>query len=515
MRYRIVAVVGAALLALPAAGAAGTAGAAPRRFTVAASGDVLIHSIIAATADGHAPGVGTYDFSPMFATIEPWISAADLAICQMEGTLSATNRGLSYYPRFVVPGELAVAIAGAGYDACTTASNHAMDAGKEGVDRTIELLEAAGVAVTGTARTPEERLPNLYDVNGVVVGHLAFTYSTNGIPVGEPWVVNLIDVDQILADARWVRERGAEFVILSMHWGAEYVPSPIAFQTSLAEQLLASPDIDVILGHHVHVVQPIDRIGDKVVVYGMSNHISNIRGRSDGSRRGAEDGVVVHLEVTEQPEGGFRVSELTYTPTWVDPATYEIVPVAHALATGREPEEALRSSWQRSVGRITMLGVEDVSVTRTPWPEAACRGRPATIIGTPGDDFLAGTPGPDVIAARAGDDVVSGGEGDDLVCGGAGEDSLTGGAGDDRLFGDEGGDVAFGGEGSDGLWGGEGDDRLIGLGRPDLLVGGPGDDQLRGGDGDDVLLAGEGDDRADGGAGTDRCVAVAGSIRCE
>jgi poly-gamma-glutamate synthesis protein (capsule biosynthesis protein) len=451
----------------------------------------------------------------MFAPIEPWISGADLAICQMEGTLTPTNTGLSYYPRFVLPHELAAAVAGAGYDVCSTASNHSMDAGKQGIDRTIDLLEAAGVAVTGTARTPEERLPNLYEVNGVTVGHMAFTYSTNGIPTGEPWVVNVIDVDQILADAAWARSQGAEFIILSMHWGAEYRPQPISYQTRLAEELLASPDIDIILGHHAHVVQPIDRIGGEVVVYGMSNQISNIRGKGDGSRSGAEDGVVVHLEVTEQADGTFDVTEVTYTPTWVDPSTFEILPVAHALATGRGPADTLQRSYQRTVDRITMLGVEDVSVSRTPWPEASCHGRAATIVGTAGDDTLVGTPGPDVIAAGGGNDTIDGGDGDDLVCGGDGDDLLTGGAGEDRLLGEAGNDVAYGNEGDDELWGGEGADRLLGVSGADLLVGGVGDDQLRGGDGDDVLLAGDGQDRADGGAGADRCVAVISSIRCE
>ncbi|MCJ7726539.1 MAG: CapA family protein, partial [Acidimicrobiia bacterium] len=209
----------------------------PRSFTIAATGDVMVHRSIAAVADQHTPGWNTYDFSPMLAAIEPWISGADLAICQMEMTMSATNQGLSYYPRFVVPHELADAVAGAGFDACSTASNHSIDGGMETLSQTIELLAAVGVATTGTARTAEERFPNLYDVNGVTVGHMAYTYSLNGLPLPEPWAVNVIEVDAILEDARWAREHGAEFVILSIHWGNEYQSAPSTWQIALAERL--------------------------------------------------------------------------------------------------------------------------------------------------------------------------------------------------------------------------------------------------------------------------------------
>jgi poly-gamma-glutamate synthesis protein (capsule biosynthesis protein) len=464
----------------------------------------MVHASIARVADGHAPGWGTYDFTPLLAPIEPWISDADLSICQMEMTLSEQDSGFSYYPRFVVPGELAEAVAAAGFDACSTASNHSLDGGTAGVARTIELLRAAGVEPTGTAAVPEDRLPDLFEVNGVTVGFLAYTYGTNQGSVPEPWMVNVIDADAILADASWAREHGAEFVILGLHWGVEYRSDPTPAQTALADRLLASPDIDVILGHHVHVVQPIDRLHGKYVVYGMSNLLSNIRTSAEKGRYGTEDGIVVHLRVVEGPDGHFDVSELRFTPVWVHPDTKQVLPVGHTLRSGAGPVGQLAASWQRTVQRVGALGVTEVEPTRDPWPAVSCRGRAATILGTPGDDVLIGTAGDDVIVARDGDDEVWGGDGDDLVCTGGGDDFAAGGTGMDRLFGGDGDDDLSGGGGADTVWGDGGDDRLWGGDGPDVLVGGAGDDDLTGGAGADYLWGGGGIDRLRG-DGEDSC----------
>lgn len=480
----------AACLALIAPqGAAGSA--SPRFFTLTAAGDLLIHYSVTAAADAYVPGYGTYDFAPLLAPVEPWISDADLSICHLEVPLSPTNTGLSYYPRFNAPRELAAAIAATGYDTCSTASNHALDMGRSGVAATLDILDQAGVGHTGTARSAQERLPRLIDVNGVTVAHMSYTYGTNGIPSPEPWSVNRIDPERILEDAAWARRHGAEFVIVSLHWGAEYVVRPTSDQVRVAETLLASDDVDLILGHHVHVVQPIDRVDGKIVVYGMGNQLSNIRG-SGGLRSGAEDGIIVHFRVTET-SGGFRVSEVAYTPTWVHPITKQVLPVEHTLATGAGPEGELGASLARTIERVTLL--TGFSRTPVPWPEVACRGRSATLFGTDGSDTITGTDGPDVIAGRSGDDVISGGGGDDIICGGPG---------DDRIAGGDGSDLLQGGRGRDTLRGESGADTLDGGRRGDLLLGGYGDDRLEGGSGADVLYGNLHDDLLAGRAGEDR-----------
>jgi len=512
---------GAAAVALALMAAAAPVGAAApeaaplRSFTVVAAGDITTQQSIWEAADSHAPGRGNYDFSPLLAPVEPWISGADLALCHLEVPLSPDNSHIAAEPRFSAPHELASGIAATGYDACSTASNHALDQGFSGLVGTLDVLDAAGVGHAGTHRSAEEDHPALLSANGVTVGFASYTIGTNGHRVAESFAVNYLRADEILADAAWARGRGAEFVIISLHWGLEYQTSPAWHQVEAARLLMASPDVDLIIGHHVHVVQPIDVIEGKYVIYGMSNQLSNIRGDQRPDKTGAEDGVIVHLDVVEQSDGSFRVTDLAVTPTWVHPISKQVLPIDHTLATGPGNIEAhLRVSLARTMARLAVLGFQP-RPTPTPWPELTCRGAMATIVGTPGDDVLVGTDGDDVIVARGGDDAVWAGDGDDLVCLGGGDDFANGGAGSDHIRAGDGNDLVLGGAGDDTVWGDDGDDLLSGYGGDDLFVGGRGDDVLRGGSGDDVLWGGEGEDRASGGEGRDECRGVAVRDTCE
>ncbi|MBT8215849.1 MAG: CapA family protein [Acidimicrobiia bacterium] len=339
-----------------------------RTFTLAASGDFLIHSAVYRAAEDYAGGDG-FDFSPMLEPIAPLVEAADFAICHLEVPLSPDSTNLSSYPQFNAPAELADAIAGAGYDSCSVASNHTIDKGETGVRNTLAVLDAAGIQHAGAARGPEEDVPELYTINGVTVGHLSYTYGLNGlrIPAGKDYLVNVTGVDQILADAAAARAAGAEFVVVSMHWGSEYVVDPTSTQRQQAETILSSPDVDFILGHHAHVVQPIGQVGNKYVVYGMGNFLSNQR--SGNVRVGTEDGVLIQARVWEQADGSFSVSYIDYTPTYVEEGTFRILPVPQTLnnpsvATG--PAAALETSWERTQERINRLGTPGVRPTETP-----------------------------------------------------------------------------------------------------------------------------------------------------
>ncbi|MBP1632351.1 MAG: capA 1 [Acidobacteria bacterium] len=511
MRRALAVLAAMAAMLLPAAPAAPAA--AGRSFTLTAGGDILIHRGLAQIADAHAPGANVYDFTPLLDPIEPWVGEADLAICHLEGALDPANTGLSYYPLFNAPHEVADALAATGYDACSTAGNHTLDHGFTGVSDTLDTLDAAGIGHAGSARTAAERLPSLYEVNGVIVGHLSYTYGTNGIPApsDKPWAVNLIgDGDAILEDARWARENGAEFIILSIHWGTEYQVQPTAGQVALAERLLSSPDIDLILGTHVHVVQPIGRVNGEVVVYGMGNELSNMLEGCCG-HTGTQDGIMVHLTVREI-EGRFLVTRTQYTPTWVHPTTKAVTPVAHSLAYGPGTyESGLQASLQRTVSRVSLLGVPAVTLSPTPWPALLCRGAPATLVGTAGDDVISGTTGRDVIVGRGGSDVIYASDGDDLVCADDGDDTVLGGNGHDRVYGGEGADHLQGMAGDDLLEGGVGDDTLDGHDGRDRLWGGEGADGLYGGVGDDILDGGWGDDRLIGYDGADELTGEQGT----
>jgi poly-gamma-glutamate synthesis protein (capsule biosynthesis protein) len=336
---------------------------APRSFTLAASGDILLHNYVIVEGRQNAGG-GGYDFEPMFTDVKDRISAADLAICHQETPISADDTDLTM-PKTLVfnaPHEITTALKAAGFDACDTASNHTYDKGVKGVRETLDMLDAAGLGHAGSARNAEEAAnPPIYDAKGVKVGHLAFSYTihnsgtpTTQVPTDAPWLREMlwpaIGAEGILARAHRLRERGAEFVVVSIHWGDEYVTRPTAQQRELARQLLASPDVDLILGDHVHVVQPCEQINGKYVVYGMGNFLSNQSPSQDTSLKVEnEDGTLDRFTVTETGPGRFRTTALEYTPTRVVIPTHRIVPAT--------PESA-KASYDRTVHAMSLLDQE-------------------------------------------------------------------------------------------------------------------------------------------------------------
>jgi poly-gamma-glutamate capsule biosynthesis protein CapA/YwtB (metallophosphatase superfamily) len=326
---------------------------------------VLVHSPVARRAA--ANGAGAYDFAPMFAPIAGRVGAADLALCHLETPLARDSGPLSYYPTFSVPGTLATALVDAGYDACSTASNHALDRGVDGVASTLERLDAVGLGHTGTARSAAEAAaPRLYRAAGVTVGHLSYTYGFNGFspPADAPWAADRIDVPRIVADAARVREAGAEFTVVSLHWGVEFNATPTPEQQQVGRAVLASPDVDLLVGHHAHVVQPVERIGDEYVVYGMGNLLSNQSAACCPAA--SQDGVLVTATVVERTRRpGFRVARVSLTPTMVERGSYRVIPTPDALADPATPpalRSALDASHGRTVATMTSLGVPGVVV---------------------------------------------------------------------------------------------------------------------------------------------------------
>jgi poly-gamma-glutamate synthesis protein (capsule biosynthesis protein) len=348
-----------AALATPTSTTAGTTTTtAPplRSFDLAVSGDILIHEPVRNAA---ARPDGTFDFAPLFADVAPVIADADLALCHLEVTLSPDNAVLTSYPMFRAPYQLADAIAGAGYDGCSLSSNHALDAGGAGVTATLGHLDRAGVAHTGTARSAEEAATTrFYDAGGVRVAHLSYSYGFNGLqpPAGEPWRANLIDVAAILDAAARARAEGAEVVVLSMHWGVEYVHDPTDQQRTLAEELLPSPDIDLIVGHHAHVVQPMARIGDELVIFGLGNFLSN-QSAASGRAAATQDGVIVRVRVEEVAAGRFLATDVEAIPTTVERPTY----VIRVAEPGSVPHD-------RTMQNLALLGGWALPPT-TPTPE--------------------------------------------------------------------------------------------------------------------------------------------------
>jgi len=191
-------------------------GTAPRGFTLIASGDVLTHNAVLEQASAYGRRVGQpYDFRPMFADLRPLVSRADLAVCHLEVPLSRNGQDISGWPAFNAPPQLAAALRWAGYDACSTASNHAMDQGAQGVAATLEVMDTAGLRHAGTARTANDAdRSTILEVRGLRVALLSYTYALNGgrLPRDRSWLVNTIEPRRIVADARAARAAGARFV---------------------------------------------------------------------------------------------------------------------------------------------------------------------------------------------------------------------------------------------------------------------------------------------------------------
>jgi poly-gamma-glutamate capsule biosynthesis protein CapA/YwtB (metallophosphatase superfamily) len=322
----------------------------PVRFTVSVSGDLLIHSPVFERA--LAIGGGTrYDFTPMFGQVRPYVKGVDLAFCHVETSMGpGPPQG---YPIFNTPPELAQAIARTGWEACSTASNHSIDQGQEGIDGTIEALDRAGVKHTGTyASRKASRMPLILGVKGVRVGYLSYTTDTNGVPLPQPWSVNLAENPKVIvAAARRARKDGADAVIVNVHWGIdqtpEFVGEPSSKQRAFVKPLVDARSITAIVGQGPHVVQSIDRIDRKYLVFSEGNLVSN-QGAAVGLAAASQDGLIGLLDLVVDGNGA-HVKRVRYVPTWVQQPDYTVLPVGPALEAGDADAGALRASYQRTV----------------------------------------------------------------------------------------------------------------------------------------------------------------------
>lgn len=362
-RMRHGAVAAAALLLGTAAGCAGPGAAGPatdrpvdsdgprpsavggsasqRGFTLVASGDVLPHDSVISRANVDAGGTG-HDFVPMLAGVKPVVSAADVAICHMETVYGPEGGPFTGYPSFVSPPEIATALRATGYDSCSTASNHTLDAGADGIARTLGALDKAGVRHAGSARSAEEDTrPALLDAGGAKVAQLAYTYDTNGkpLPEGQPWAVDLIDEEKILADARAARASGADVVVVSMHWGTEWQTAPDERQLRLGERLTASstegrPDIDLIIGTHVHAPQAYEKVNGTWIIYGMGDQIAGemINNAGQFDPRGTQGSIGRFTFAPPAAEGErWPVTKAEFIPQTMDNSVGRVVNLSQAL----------------------------------------------------------------------------------------------------------------------------------------------------------------------------------------
>jgi poly-gamma-glutamate capsule biosynthesis protein CapA/YwtB (metallophosphatase superfamily) len=222
------------------------------------------------------------------------------------------------YPQFSAPDALAFALRDAGMDVLVTANNHSVDRGRKGVDRTIQLLDSAGILHTGTFRDTVDRMndyPMLLEKNGVKLALLNYTYGTNGIPVTKPNVVNLIDTAVIRKDMVKAKEANPDLIVVFTHWGLEYQSQPSKEQKRLTEfcfQLGAH----VVMGSHPHVIQPMEWRKEKnqLVVYSLGNFVS---GQRDRYKNG---GAMVRMDfskITKDSVSTSTIDSVGYLLEWV------------------------------------------------------------------------------------------------------------------------------------------------------------------------------------------------------
>ena len=291
---------------------------APRDITVAIAGDVLSNKGILLSL--YRSGADSYDYVPIFAPIAPYLRAADYTIVNLETRLAGPERGYSSFPRFNAPDSVAGALKGAGVDMVANANNHALDMGWEGLARTLDVVEAAGLDSIGAYRSQAERdTPHIVEVGGINLCFLSYTSLTNGLPVPKdrPYALALLDPDVVATDAAKARTAGADLVVAILHWGVEYQRQPNSGIRTLAEKLLRDCGVDVIVGGHPHVVEPIEKVavpgsvtGEKYVVYSVGNFMSSM------VTRYSDCGIVVYLHI-EKLEGATWVKDIQYLPVYM------------------------------------------------------------------------------------------------------------------------------------------------------------------------------------------------------
>jgi poly-gamma-glutamate synthesis protein (capsule biosynthesis protein) len=324
----------------------------PVTMSLAFAGDILIHSQVWKAATAYAGGSG-YDFTPMFARVKPLIESVDLAICHLEVPLVALGEKPTTNPLYSAPTELAWAIKEMGFDRCSTASNHSFDKGVKGIEATLNEFDALGLSQAGMARTPDEIEPKVIDVKGIKVTHLSYTFGFNDIPApnGETWRSALIDPTRIIADAQKARDMGARVVIVSMHWGRETQTDLSDFQLTNSDAITKSGLIDLVVGHHAHVVQKIEQVNGVWTIFGLSNLISYLP-TTDAFPNKTQDGMIVTTNITLNPDGSVQVEQPVAHPIWVDKYNGVVVrPVLTDLVdptTSEETKAELAVSLERT-----------------------------------------------------------------------------------------------------------------------------------------------------------------------
>lgn len=332
------------------------------RLTVTLSGDLLWHDGLVrdAAAAGKRSGVA-FDFAPVLAEVKPIVEAADVSVCHIEVPIAPSGTPYAGYPRFASPAQTLTAVRGAGFDYCTTASNHAWDQGEPGVRATLSGLDAQGIVHSGSSRTTAEAATPrvLTTASGIRFAVIAGTYGHNRAP-SAAWPVDALDADAMIARGKAARAAGADVVLAAMHAGTEYRLLPNAQQVSVATRLASSGVFDLVYGHHAHVPQPWTKVAGTWVMYGGGNLVAQMRVATPR----AYDAYLGRVTF-ERRGDRFAVSTAEYVPLLMtlsragQPA--RVLPVNASLAAGVGDKARLEVARARVREAVSALGVEGLT----------------------------------------------------------------------------------------------------------------------------------------------------------
>lgn len=310
--------------------------------TLSATGDILMHKPVINTG---TVTDGEYDFASIFTYFSDYVTAADYAVANLETTLASTNNGYAYsgYPQFNCPDGIVTSAKNAGFDMLLTANNHSYDTRGIGLRRTQQVIAERGLVNLGSK--PEADDPNylVVTVNGINLGLCCYTYednaaadqkAPNGITMSsaDAPLLNTFDYTNLSAfyeemqeNIALMEEAGADAVVLFIHWGNEYKIQQNDTQSAMAQEL-CNLGVDVIIGGHPHVVQPVelltsttDAAHKTVCLYSMGNAVSNQRVGEMSLKTGhTEDGVLFSVTFTKYSDGTVILSDADLLPTWVD-----------------------------------------------------------------------------------------------------------------------------------------------------------------------------------------------------
>jgi poly-gamma-glutamate capsule biosynthesis protein CapA/YwtB (metallophosphatase superfamily) len=329
--------------------------------TLTAVGDVVMHLPVVYSA--YNPGDGSFDFRPVFQEIKDSLSSADLAVGVLETQLAGLGSKYTGYPRFNSPASIADAMQWAGIELVFTAHNHSLDQGAGGLLKTLGYLDQIRLLHTGCRSDSGSKRYQLVDLKGIKLAFLSYTTTTNGIPLpsGREWMVNFLDFQKIKADITEAKLAGANGIVMALHTGTEYAREPSPEQQMICDRLIEL-GVDIILGSHVHVIEPLEPrlVPDSglpgknrtcFIVYSLGNLLSNQRWRY------SDCGLMVTFKLRKGAgEPGIRIVEVRHAPLWVrvvqEPgrASYRIKKLAGPEYDGHEPGiEAADRSRMREV----------------------------------------------------------------------------------------------------------------------------------------------------------------------